>query len=136
MKPSTTIRTLLIERSIPTYTNCEETVLGRLFINGSYFCDTLEKRSCLIPEGIYQIAYCDSPRFNRKLPLVHGEDVPANKGIRMHAGNSIKDTSGCILIGEEKNNRLVNSRNWVDNLCFIFDRDSRYEKTILVVTNF
>ena len=136
MKQSTTIRVLTIERSIPTYTDCGETVLGRLFINGSYFCDTLEKRSCMIPEGVYQIDYCDSPKFNRKLPLVYGEDVPPNKGIRMHAGNSVKDTSGCILLGEEKNNRLVNSRNWVDNLCFIFDHDLRYEKTILVVVNF
>jgi len=136
MHQSTTVRVLTIERSIPTYTNCEETVLGRLFINGSYFCDTLENRSCMIPEGVYQLSYCDSPKFKRNLPLVHGEDVPPNKGIRIHAGNSIKDTSGCILLGEEKNNRLVNSRNWVDNLCFILDHDSRYEKNVLVIVNY
>lgn len=136
MRQSTVIRTLTIERSIHQYTDYCETILGRLFINGSYFCDTLEKRSCLIPEGVYQVDYCDSPKFKRKLPLVYGKDVPASEGIRLHAGNSVKDTSGCILLGEEKNNRLVNSRNWVDNLCFIFDHNSRYEKTILVVVNF
>ena len=136
MHQSTSIRVLTIERSFQSYTELDETVLGRLFINGSYFCDTLEKKSCMIPEGLYQIDYCDSPRFKCKLPLIYGKDVPASRGIRMHAGNSIKDTAGCILLGEEKNNRLVNSKNWVYNLCFIFDHDSRHEKTILTVLNF
>lgn len=134
MNPSFLIRVLMIERSTLTFS--DETITGRLFVNGSYFCDTLEKRSCMTPEGVYQIDYCDSPKFGRKLPLVYGKDVPASRGIRMHAGNSIKDTSGCILLGEEKNNRLVNSRNWVDNLCFIFDHDSKYEKTVLVIVDF
>ena len=134
MKQSTTIRVLTINRII--IGSCDETIPGRLFINGSYFCDTLERRSCMIPEGVYQIDYCDSPKFKSKLPLVYGKDVPASKGIRIHAGNSIKDTSGCILLGEERNKRLVNSRNWVDNLCYIFDHDSRYEKTVLVVMDF
>ena len=135
MHPATTIRTITIERNIPSYQS-DEVVLGRLFINGSYFCDTLEKKSCMIPAGAYQIDYCDSPKFSRKLPLVYGTDVPASKGIRIHVGNTIKDTTGCILLGEEKNNKLVNSRHWVDSLCFIFDHDSRYEKTVLVMVNY
>ena len=133
MRQSTTLRVITIERA--TYKE-GETVLGRLFINGSYFCDTLEKRSCMIPKGVYQVDYCDSPKFKRNLPLVYGKDVPASKGIRMHAGNSIKDTTGCILLGEEKNNRVINSKNWVNNLCFILDHDSVYDKTVLMVVNY
>lgn len=135
MRPKNDIRVILVERDH----NVDSSELGRfgnLYINGTYFCDTLEKRSAMIPEGVYQIVYCDSPKFKRKLPLVYGEDVPSSWGIRIHAGNTINDTSGCILLGEKKNNRLVNSRKWVDNLCNIFDHDSRYEKTVLVVTKF
>lgn len=135
MRPNNNIRVILVERD-HNIDSSELERFGNLYINGVYFCDTLENRSCMIPEGVYLIDYCDSPKFNRKLPLVYGKDVPASKGIRIHAGNSVKDTSGCILLGEEKNNRLVNSRNWVDNLCFIFDHDSRYEKTVLVVVNY
>ena len=135
MHKSTNIRVLSIERNIIAL-DYTDTVIGRLYINGSYFCDTLEKRDCRIPAGVYQIDYCNSPKFNRKLPLVYGQDVPPSKGIRIHAGNSVKDTNGCILLGEEKNNRLVNSKNWVNNLCFILDHDSRYEKNVLVIVNY
>ena len=34
------------------------------------------------------------------------------RGIRIHVGNSVKDTEGCILVGFERNgDKLINSRN-------------------------
>ena len=41
-----------------------------------------------------------SPKFKRNLPRLI--DVPGFDGILIHRGNTDKDTSGCILIGENK----------------------------------
>lgn len=94
--------------------------IGRLFVDGKYFCDTLEDRcrdldkekkvmnETAIPEGTYEVIVNVSARFKRKLPLLL--DVPHFSGIRIHRGNTNKDTSGCILVGENKQlGRVINS---------------------------
>ena len=94
--------------------------IGRLFVDGKYFCDTLEDRcrdldkeekvmnETAIPEGTYEVIVNVSARFKRKLPLLL--DVPHFSGIRIHRGNTDKDTSGCILVGENKQpGRVINS---------------------------
>jgi len=78
--------------------------IGRLYINGIYLCDTLELpennnalgKPC-IPRGIYAVHLTMSPRFHRVLPLLL--NVPGYEGIRIHPGNTVKDTKGCILVG-------------------------------------
>ena len=87
----------------PTYT------IGKLYIDGEKFCDTLEDRvrdlskepkikgQTAIPAGRYRIYLTYSPRFKRILPLL--EDVPQFTGVRIHRGNTAKDTEGCILVG-------------------------------------
>ena len=94
--------------------------IGRLFVDGKYFCDTLEDRcrdldkekkvmnETAIPEGTYEVIVNVSARFKRKPPLLL--DVPHFSGIRIHRGNTDKDTSGCILVGENKQpGRVINS---------------------------
>lgn len=105
----------------PTYT------IGRLFIDGKYFCDTLEDTvrdlnkngrfdgnekkipgETAIPYGRYVVTMCVvSPRFassptyasiGGKLPRLLG--VPHFDGILIHIGNTAKDSSGCILCGK------------------------------------
>lgn len=101
--------------------------IGRLYINGEYFCDTLEdtdrglkqsdglavcKRkkiagSTAIPTGRYRVVTnVVSPRFGKhkqyqfcegKLPRII--NVPAFEGVLIHIGNYPKDTEGCILVG-------------------------------------
>lgn len=50
-----------------------------------------------IPAGTYQLALSYSERFKALLPEVLG--VPGRTGIRLHAGNTRADTTGCILLG-------------------------------------
>lgn len=83
------------------------TTLGTLFVNGSFCCFTLEDQirsdgikvqgETAIPEGHYRVRITYSQRFKRMMPLL--QDVPGFSGIRIHAGNTNEDTSGCILVG-------------------------------------
>ena len=103
-----------------------ETVMGVMFDTdkklGTYY--TLERKSKLVPVGLYDIDITYSPKFKKKLPLVHNKSVSERRGIRIHAGNTVNDTEGCILIGNissltdrrisESNiavNQLVNAMN-------------------------
>ena len=50
-----------------------------------------------ISEGRYAVVISWSPKFKAWLPILLG--VPNFEGIRIHAGNTAKDTQGCILLG-------------------------------------
>ena len=87
------------------------TTVGDLYADGVWQVFTLEDRvrpagakvpgETAIPEGDYQLIITPSPKFKRRLPLLIG--VPGFDGIRIHPGNSHKDTEGCILVGEGVN---------------------------------
>lgn len=107
--------------------------IGRLFVDGKYFCDTLEDRcrdldkeekvirETAIPAGTYEVIVNVSAKFKRKLPLLL--DVPYFSGIRIHRGNTDKDTSGCILVGEnKKSGRVINSTGYELKLTEILER--------------
>lgn len=99
-------------------------IFGRLFVDGAYFCDTLEHTQYAIPAGFYRVRITFSPRFQELLPILDG--VIGRTGIRIHAGNTIKDTTGCILVGErsplllppqgESEQRLLSSRRRLNEL--------------------
>lgn len=89
---------ILIERHF----SCSEYVIGRCYVDDTYLCDTLEppvtgvKHPC-IPVGDYLVNLVWSPKFKSYKPRL--EDVPHRSGILIHKGNSVKDTLGCILVG-------------------------------------
>ena len=79
---------------------------GKLFIDGEYFCDTLERTGVQIPALWYTVTVTMSPRFKRLLPIV--ERVPNRTGIRFHVGTKPQHSSGCILVpSRELENQLV-----------------------------
>lgn len=81
----------------------ETAVQGRLFLGSTFICFTLENAAKVIPAGLYKLSNGKSPKFKRELPLVYNDKVPAARGIRIHVGNSAKDSNGCILVGMGQN---------------------------------
>lgn len=95
---------------------------GKLFVDGVFECYTVEDTDrkleediskkvygqSAIPRGTYEIILSMSPRFKRIMPEIVG--VPGFEGVRIHTGNSSKDTEGCIILGQT-NDRLDD--NWI-----------------------
>lgn len=131
-----------------------EYTIGKLFINGQYFCDTLEDPvrtlpafcpntsrgtpcTCpekvyartAIPSGTYRITMENSPRFQRVLPLLH--DVPHFLGVLIHSGNDADDTAGCILVGSNKvKGKVLESRVASDRLNALLEKEREITITI------
>ena len=97
-----------------------------------YLCDTLEptwrdyehgaykiKGKSAIPEGRYAVVISYSPKFKQWLPILLGgpEFNKQWQGIRIHAGNTAKDTQGCILVGRNQRvGEVLESRKWLYEL--------------------
>lgn len=87
-----------------TYSDTTHTK-GEILVNGKFLCYTLEdairakkiKHETCIDPGTYIVVLTLSQRFKTILPLL--QNVPNFEGIRIHAGNTKEDTSGCILVG-------------------------------------
>lgn len=104
--------------------------IGRLYIDGTYFCDTCEDRvrdnnkdgdlndigegkvysKTAIPYGTYKVTMnVQSPKFSRRATYAWCKgylprllNVPHFEGILIHAGNTAEHSAGCILVGENK----------------------------------
>ena len=94
--------------------------IGKMYIDEKYFCDTLEDfdrglrqdmplsdiqrikvmHRTAIPAGTYKVIVNMSPAKQRPLPRLL--NVPGFDGILIHRGTTADDTSGCILVGENK----------------------------------
>lgn len=122
-----------------------EYTIGDLFIDGVFFCNTLEdtdrgltksmseseiakikiKGITAIPTGTYNIDLNTvSPRFKSsklytsiegKLPRL--DPVPGFAGVLIHIGNYPKDTDGCILVGNNSvKGQITNSTSTFNSL--------------------
>ena len=120
--------------------------IGRMEVNGRYFCDTLEdtdrglskemsedeiaalkvKGATAIPTGTYRIdMQTRSPRFGRVLPRL--VSVKGYAGVLIHSGNTAADTEGCILVGENRERgKVLNSRDTLERL-LVFLRAAQAE---------
>lgn len=92
-----------MEIKLERFEKTDRYTTGRLSIGDMFQCFTVEdaerpikiKGQTAIPAGRYQVIVNHSPRFDKCLPLLL--NVPDFEGIRIHAGNDIEDTEGCIL---------------------------------------
>ncbi len=110
--------------------------LGSLYIDGKFFCFTLEDRDrgllqsssleaiqakkvygkTAIPMGKYKVSVTPSNRFKRPMPLIH--DVKGFEGVRLHGGNTHHNTEGCPLVARQRNVNKVHPTvkgvmNWI-----------------------
>ena len=131
----------------PNYT------IGKLFINGTYYCDTIEDKvidlnkngkfddgltkvmnQTAIPYGTFKVVVNHSPKFNRELPRLL--DVPYFEGILIHNGSDQNSSSGCIIVGENKAvGKVTNSTFYMNNLTArIKDAQSKGETTTITIS--
>ena len=127
--------------------------IGRMSLNGSYFCDTLEdtdrglkstmseeeilskkrKGITAIPTGEYDVILTFSPKFKRVLPLLL--NVPGYQYIRVHHGNLPSSTDGCLLVGENKvKGQIINSRATLERLMSVLlECEKKKEKVTIII---
>ncbi len=108
----------VMEIKIVRDTFTDKTTIGKMYIDGTFFCDTLEDKvrdkkiqgQTAIPKGTYDTIIDYSNRFKKNMP--HILDVPNFEGIRIHSGNTAENTDGCILLGQRSGKDFVgNSKN-------------------------
>lgn len=108
---------------------------GKLYIDGVYFCDTLEDQDrglyqhmslaeikavkvygeTCIPYGTYKVELTYSPKFKKIMPEIL--NVKGFVGVRMHNGSYTYHSSGCPLVGiKYKDGMLTNSRKTFNEL--------------------
>ena len=108
----------------------ETYTIGKLYIDGAYFCDTIEDKDrglaqdrplatnkalkkagvTAIPTGRYLITLgIRSPKYSQRKQYDFCKgyvprllNVPAFDGVLIHIGNTAKDSEGCILVGKNK----------------------------------
>lgn len=116
--------------------------IGMLYIDGVYFCDTLEDKirevkimhETCIDAGIYEVVINYSPRFKREMPLLI--NVPKFVGIRIHSGNTIANTSGCILLGRNDfNDRFVYSKEKFNEFYLKLQKALIKERCSIIIIN-
>jgi hypothetical protein len=130
---------LILERKFKK----EDYTIGRLYIDGVYFCDTLEDRvriingNCsdkiygqtAIPEGTYDVKLIHRTSNGVLTPWL--QNVPCFTGILIHSGNDELDTEGCILVGQNKiKGKVINSISTFNNLMIILEEEENIIITI------
>ncbi len=138
--------------------------ISNLLVNGKWFCNVLEdadrglddsmsvdrilelKKPTItaIPRGTYEITLdVVSPKYskvqfykdvcNGKVPRL--KNVKGFDGILIHAGNTDKDSSGCLLVGVNKvKGQVVNSKETFKALYKLLqDRKSKGEKIVIKI---
>ena len=110
--------------------------------NGKKICDPLEPtwrdykggelkipKKSAIPEGTYRVVVTKSRRFQKYLPLLVG--VPGFEGVRIHAGNTSRDTEGCILVGQNLQvGKVLWSRIALEKLMELIKNEKKISLTI------
>lgn len=118
--------------------------IGKMYINGIYFCDTCEDKDrgldqsmpettikklkvygkTAIPIGVYDVIPCAafsrkswSKKYNCKMPLI--SMTKGFVGVFVHPANTAEELLGCIAVGENKaKGKVLNS---VNTFCALMD---------------
>lgn len=126
--------------------------IGKMYINGVYVCDTIEDKDrglkqgmpegtlrkmkvfgeTAIPVGTYTVKWTFSHKFGKFLPEII--NVPPFSGIRIHSGNTAKDSLGCVIIGENKVvGKVINSRVTCDRIFPLIEAACKRGEQVYIV---
>lgn len=96
----------------------EDFTLGKFYVDGKFLGFTCEDKDrkledggqkvygqTAIPRGTYKVILSYSHHFNKTMPEIL--NVPGFEGIRIHGGNTDKDTLGCLLLGSVRTSKGV-----------------------------
>ena len=161
MKENPTISNL--QMKLDRRYKCNGYTIGHLYVDGKYFCDTLEdvdrgladtmteaeikakklKSITAIPTGVYYVTmgtksakFGDKPFYRQTCggKLPRLLGVKGFDGILIHCGNTAKDTEGCILVGENKvKGQLINSRETFQRLYAVL-KDAANRRATITIT--
>ena len=121
----------------------ENYTIGKLYVDGVYFCDTIEDKDrglddamglaeimvkkrygeTAIPYGTYKVEITYSPKYKRLMPEI--KNVKGFSGIRIHSGNTAKDTLGCLIIGRNTQVGMVTESRKTYNKLFALMKDAK-----------
>lgn len=127
--------------------------IGKLFVEGKLWCDTIEDvsrdlnkdgdlldegeakvmhKTC-IPFNRYEVIVNMSGRFKRMLPRLL--NVPHFDGILIHNGKNETSSSGCIILGENKvKGQVTNSTFWMNKLTdFLINEQKKGNKIFITI---
>lgn len=121
----------------------ETYTIGKLYVDGTYFCDTIEDKDrglddsmsladimtkkkygvTAIPYGTYKVEITYSPKYKKMMPEI--KNVKGFSGIRIHSGNTAKDTLGCLIIGKNTQVGMVTESRKTYNKLFALLKDAK-----------
>ena len=135
--------------------------IGHLYINGQYFCDTIEdvdrgltskmskeeiakrkvKHQTAIPYGTYSVTMkVVSPKYSTKdkYKFTGGRmprllSVPGFEGILMHPGTTQEDSSGCLIVGLNKEvGKVIDSFPTFQKMWNLFEKANKRNELISI----
>jgi len=113
-----------------------EGTTGVMKVDGRPIAETMENSHTLIATGMYPVRLTMSPKFGMILPLI--DRVIGRTGIRIHPGNTPKDSSGCILVGEvaDAGTRLIRSKQtFLTLMGLLLDAQHQHEEIWIEVVD-
>jgi hypothetical protein len=139
---------LILERKFLNENSTE----GNLYVNGKWFCHTVEDRvrakpgewkkelkvygKTAIPYGRYPVLVTWSNRFKRPMPGIF--NVPDFEGIRIHWGVSELSSAGCVIVSDQADNdrdKLVLDKECTERLIKILEAAQKKEKIHIWIVN-
>ena len=129
-----------MELKLTRLNQTDKSTIGKLYINGAFFCDTIEdverelkvKHQTAIPRGKYTVIMSFSNRFQKYMPELL--KVPNFAGVRIHNGNTSDHSSGCIIVGQKVNNDFVgNSKTTYAKLLTELKKVEKKEKITIEI---
>lgn len=118
---------MTLELSLTRTGFTDQATTGDLSVGDTLYCASLEDcdrrleddpngkiaGETAIPRGRYRVGVSHSAHFGRDLPILF--EVPGFEGVRIHPGNSDKDTEGCLLVGK------LSGSDWLTESRLVFE---------------